>query len=576
MKDLTMNKTTLVTGLWDIGRENLNNDWSRSYQHYLDKFSELLKIDNNLIIFGDESLQKFVMSIRDTSNTQFILRSKDWFKDNDYYEQIQKIRSDVNWINQVGWLQDSTQAKLEMYNPLVMSKVFLLNDAKIMDKFNSEYLFWIDAGITNTVHPGYFTHDKVINKLPNYIDKFTFLTFHYDAEIEVHGFNYEQLNKYAGNKVNLIGRGGFFGGPKDSITNMNGIYYSLLVNTLNNNLMGTEESLFSILLYKHPEIFNYVEIDSNGLVNKFFEDLKNDNVIVKQTIQIITTTPSNNPFNNNHSLSNVTTTDKVGLYVIGFNSPKQLETLIISMLEYDKNFIEKPRKILLDNSTDLSTTPIYSELCSKYGFEHIKKDNLGICGGRQWIAEHFEKSDLEYMYFFEDDMFFYPKKGEVCRNGFNRMVDDLYHKTIGIAKQENFDFLKLNFSEFFGDNSTQWTWYNVPQTVREQYWPDYSKLPELGTDPNAPKVKYENVKIYEGVPYVTGEIYYCNWPQLVSKSGSKKMFLDTTWAHPYEQTWMSHMYQELKQGKLNFGLLLLTPTEHDRFDHYSRELRKES
>ena len=571
-----MNKVTIVTGLWDIGRSNLTNDWARSMGHYLDKFDELLKVEDNMIIFGDENLQKFVMERRNNTNTQFILRNSDWFKHNDYYDQIQKIRNDDTWINQVSWLKESTQARLELYNPLVMSKVFLLNDAKIMDKFDSDYLFWLDAGITNTVHPGYFTHDKVLNKLPNYVDKFSFLTFHYDAETEVHGFNYEQLNKYAGNKVNLIGRGGFFGGPKDTITNINGLYYSLLVETLNNNLMGTEESLFSILLYKYPALFNHFEIESNGLVNKFFEDLKNDNVVPKQTIEIISTTPSNNPFNNTPSLSNITTTDKVGLYVIGFNSPKQLETLITSMLEYDKNFIEKPRKILLDNSSDLSTTPIYSELCSKYGFEHIKKDNLGICGGRQWIAEHFEKSDLEYMFFFEDDMFFYPKKGEVCRNGFNRMVDGLYDKTINISRQENFDFLKLNFSEFFGDNSTQWTWYNVPQTVREQYWPDYSKLPEQGTDPKAPKVKYENIKIYEGVPYVTGEIYYCNWPQLVSKSGSKKMFLETTWAHPYEQTWMSHMYQELKKDKLNFGLLLLTPTEHDRFDHYSRELRKES
>jgi hypothetical protein len=54
------------------------------------------------------------------------------------------------------------------------------------------------------------------------------------------------------------------------------------------------------------------------------------------------------------------------------------------------------------------------------------------------------------------------------------------------------------------------------------------------------------------------------------------MFLETTWRHPYEQTWMSHMFQELKRGKLKFGLLLLTPTEHNRFDHYERELRKES
>lgn len=571
-----MEKLTIVTGLWDIGREHLNNDWSRNYKHYLDKLSELLKIDANLIIFGDENLQQFVNKYRENSNTQFILRNTDWFKNNDYYDKIQKIRTNTEWSNQISWLKDSTQARLELYNPLVMSKMFLLNDARIMDKFNSDYLFWLDAGITNTVHPGYFTHDKVLEKLPKYLKNFTFVAFPYDAETEIHGFKYSEINKYAGNKVEIVGRGGFFGGHKDTISNINGVYYSLLNETLNNELMGTEESLFSILLYKYPELISYFEIENNGLIGTFFENLKNDKLVLKQTVQIISSvsnsvTPSISPIT-----SQTVDKDKVGLYVIGFNSPNQLQTLIDSMLEYDKNFIDKPRKILLDNSTDLTTTPIYSELCSKYGFEHIKKDNLGICGGRQWIAEHFEKSDLEYMFFFEDDMFFYPKKGEVCRNGFNRMVDNLYEKSIKISKSENFDFLKLNFSEFFGDNSVQWSWYNVPQVVRDEYWPEYPKLPEQGTDPNAPKVRYENVKSLDGVPYVTGDIYYCNWPQLVSKSGSKKMFLNTTWAHPYEQTWMSFMYQELKKGNLNFGLLLLTPTEHNRFDHYSRELRKES
>ena len=99
------------------------------------------------------------------------------------------------------------------------------------------------------------------------------------------------------------------------------------------------------------------------------------------------------------------------------------------MLEYDRNFIDSPKKFLLDNSSDLSTTPRYQELCSQYGFEHIKKDNLGICGGRQWIAEHFDKTGLDFYFFFEDDMFFYPKKGEVCKNGFNRFVDNFYNST---------------------------------------------------------------------------------------------------------------------------------------------------
>ena len=152
----------------------------------------------------------------------------------------------------------------------------------------------------------------------------------------------------------------------------------------------------------------------------------------------------------------------------------------------------------------------------------------------------------------------------------------MYQKSLEITKKENFDFLKLNYSEFFGDNGTQWAWYNVPQTVREKFWPEKTKLPEMGLDPNAPKTRYNKIVSHKGVPYTNGEVYYCNWPQIVSREGNKKMFIETKWAHPFEQTWMSHMYQLLKKDELHFGLLLLTPTEHNRFEHYSRELRKES
>ena len=558
-----MSKVTLVTGLWDIGRGNLNEGWSRSYSHYLEKFKQLLSTDLNLIIFGDVELQQFVSQHRSHHNTQFNLRDLDWFKNNDYYQLIQNVRTNPSWYNQTGWLTESTQAKLEMYNPLVMSKMFLLHDAKIMDRFNSDYLFWIDAGITNTVHSGYFTHDKVIDKLPSIISKFTFVSFPYEANTEIHGFDFKKICEYAGDKITKVSRGGFFGGPKSTITDVNSIYYHLMIDTLSKGYMGTEESLFSIMTYKNTDLIDYSEIKDNGFINHFFEEVKNGTTKLKNESK----TPN---------VSRPAGASKVWLYVIGFNSPNQFQTLIDSMLEYDKNFIDKPRKILLDNSTDLSTTPHYSEICEKYGFEHIKKDNLGICGGRQWIAEHFNQSNLDYMYFFEDDMFFYPKKGEVCKNGFNRFVDGLYDKSLNIIQRENLDFLKLNFTEFYGDNSTQWSWYNVPQQVRETIWPNNSKLPVQGLDPNAPRTKFEEIKVHMGLPYSTGEVYYCNWPQVVSKDGSQKMFLETTWARPFEQTWMSHMYQETVKGKIKSGILLLTPTEHNRFDHYSKELRKES
>ena len=271
------NNITLVTGLWDLKRDGLQEGWSISYDNYLERFAVLLKnVPNNMIIFGDRELESIVWQCRDRTknDTLFILREKDWFRHNDYYSLIQSIRQDENWSNQTGWLSSSPQASLELYNPVVTSKMFLLNDARISDPFNSSRLFWIDAGITATVHPGYFSHDRVLDGLPKFIDKFTFITFPYNAVSEIHGFSYPKICEYAGTDVKKVARGGFFGGPKDSIARINGIYYSLLMSTLKDHYMGTEESIFSILLYRYRSLVRHFMIQENGLLGKFFEDLK--------------------------------------------------------------------------------------------------------------------------------------------------------------------------------------------------------------------------------------------------------------------------------------------------------------
>ena len=561
-------KVTIVTGLWNLGRDKISSSFSRGYDNYLDKFSNLLKCDANMYIFCDPSDEEFVWKYRSKENTVVNTMSLPellkWFSFTDLTNEIRKKET---WLSQSSWLKESPQATLEGYNPLVMSKMFMLNNVTIWNPFSSEYFFWIDAGITNTVHYGYFTHDRVFDNLPNFIDTnqdFVFLTYPYEGGNEIHGFDRTAIARYANTDyVKYVCRGGFFGGKKKRINELNGVYYSYLNNSLNEGFMGTEESIFSIMLYNHPELITQYNIKQDGLVWPFFEDLK-DGEFSKNVSSIAKV------------LSNKGDISNTSLYVITFNSPKQFETLINSMIKYDPEFITKPKKYLLDNSSDDSTFEKYKELCEEYDFEHIKKDNLGICGGRQFIAEHFEESDSEYMFFFEDDMFFFPNEGTFCKNGFKRFDNKLYQKSLRIIQKENFDFLKLSFTEFFGDNITQWSWYNVPQVVREEFWPEKKNLPVQGLDPNAPKTKFTNIGSFEGIPYASGEVYYSNWPQVVSKEGNKKMFLTTKWAHPFEQTWMSYMYQETKKGNLNPGILLMTPTEHDRFEHYDRNLRKES
>jgi hypothetical protein len=61
----------------------------------------------------------------------------------------------------------------------------------------------------------------------------------------------------------------------------------------------------------------------------------------------------------------------------------------------------------------------------------------------------------------------------------------------------------------------------------------------------------------------------------MTKNGNYNCYLKTKFKNPYEQTLMSHCYQETIKGNIFGSVLLLTPTEHNRFDFYDSKLRKE-
>ena len=560
----TNNKNlTIVTGIWDLRRDQAGEGFKRPFSHYTENFAKLLKTDVNMVIFTEKKNEDLIWKYRRKDNTHVIFKEVESFKTEfAFFDQIQKIRTNPAWYNSAHWLKDSTQATLEYYNPMVMSKYFMLHDAVCYNYFNTDYFAWLDGGITNTVHEGYFTHDKVLDKVTSFLSKLFFISFPYTGNTEIHGFSREGMNKFCNaDSVDYVCRGGFFGGHKDYIRKYNSVYYHLLSNTLSEGYMGTEESIFTIMAHQAENDCKRFMIEDNGLINKFFEDVKTD------TAAIVESTKHTEILN-----------PKVSLYVISYNSPKQFQTLIESYLQQD-GFIKDTTNYLLDNSTDLTTTDEYIKICKKYNFTHIKKDNLGICGGRQFIAEHFAETDSDFYIFLEDDMNLLDEKiakTTVCNSGLGRYTDNLYSKCLSIINTEGYDFLKFSFSEFYGTNTTQWSWYNVPQHIREKFFPEKISLPRIGTDPNAPKTKFNNIKSFQNLPYADGEVYYCNWPQIVSRAGNRRMFLDTKWSHPYEQTWMSHMFQLTKENKLHGAVLLISPINHHRFHFYDAKERKES
>lgn len=538
------NNISFVTGIWDLNRGDSKPEWRRSFDHYKNHFIQLLQDlkHHNLIIFADPSLESIVWEYREPKNTKIFHHTKEDFSGSffPFFNRVQEIRNDPAWYSRASWLKDSTQGSLEYYNPMVMSKMFLLHNAKCFDPFNSEYFYWIDGGLSNTMSLGYFNNPTVIDNLIKLSDNFLFITFPYETTSEIHGFCINEMKKYAkNNNVNRVARGGFFGGHKDSISDANQLYYSLLQDTLNGGYMGTEESIFTLMTYLDPSIYRHEMIEGNGLIYYFFEQLQGSNIKIKNK--------------------------EANLYIITYNSPQQVEMVLTSFLTNDKNFLDKPNKILINNSTNTSYDQAYNEIIKKYQFTEIKRGNLGICGGRQLAAEHFAESNSEYMFFFEDDMLLdYSGK---CPFGLPKHANDLYNNLIKIIEKEKYDFIKFSFSEFYGHNGEQWSWHNVPLHLKEEYFGDIS---------SRPNTKFNNIKSFNSIPYVDGEIYYSNWPHIISREGNQKCFIDTKWVRPYEQTWMSHIYTLTKNQTIKPGILLLSPITHNRIHHYGKDERKEN
>ena len=559
--------TALVTGIWDLGRDSLSEGWGRSFDHYLAKFEELLSNLEGipLIVFIDPQHEYLVWKHRKQEDTRVYHYPKEVFGGSffPFFDQVQEIRTKPEWMNQVSWLPESTQAKLEWYNPMVMSKMFMLHNAKCFNPFDSKYLFWIDGGITNTVHPGYFMKDRVIEKIEDITRKMLFICFPYETTTEIHGFDIIKMQEMAGTKeVNRVARGGFFGGDVEYISRANDLYYSLLQTSLSSGYMGTEESIFTLMTYIDPDVYRHEDILGDGLISTFFENMKNQKSLIylntEESQTQISPVVENIPrYSNKETV----------LYINTFNAPEQLSMLLNSFEQYDKNFLNKTKKILINNSNNAQLEGSYDEICKNYDFvEQIKQGNMGICRARQFAAESFAQTQSRYMLFFEDDMLL-DLSEEKCPFGLQKNVKDIFENLINIMNEEEFDFLKLSFSEFFGHNGEQWSWHNVPQSNRTLYFGDVN---------HRPPTNFNHIKTSRGVPYCNGEVYYSNWPHIIGQIGNQKLFLNTKWDSPYEQTWMSHIYTLTRNKQINPAILLASPITHTRKYFYEAKERREN
>lgn len=257
---------------------------------------------------------------------------------------------------------------------------------------------------------------------------------------------------------------------------------------------------------------------------------------------------------------------KVDLYIVTFNSPPQLRLLLDSIALANPELLKLESKTLIDNSIDLTTIEAYDKIALDYGFEVIRQGNMGITGSRYWAAKRFDQSDSDYMVWFEDDMLLVADETKVCRNGLNCYVPNWLRKCISIIKDESLDLIKISFTEFWGDHHQQWAWHNLASDEeRSQYF----------SSADHPMIWHRSAT-FSGLSYLIGEVYYCNWPSVITKAGNRKLFIDPKFeAPPFEQDVMRESFIQIRAGKFKSAVLMASLVNHNRVYHYNGDIRKE-
>lgn len=136
----------LVTALYDIGRDQWQF-FRRSFNEYLSYFSNVLGLNVNLIVYSDETVEKFVLDRRkDYQNKTKTYRIK--FSELEYYQYRQHINDVIasSEFRESNDMLDHPEAFSVEYLILMNNKISFLADAVRRNPFNSTHFFWIDAG----------------------------------------------------------------------------------------------------------------------------------------------------------------------------------------------------------------------------------------------------------------------------------------------------------------------------------------------------------------------------------------------------------------------------------------------
>jgi hypothetical protein len=246
---------TIITGIIDIGRGDIDGPFARPFSFYLESLSALLRMDQPLIIYVQKQYEDWVRRHRTKGKTVIRTVELEDIEAFPFFERIQSIRTSEKWVRQAAWLKDSPQYRLAHYVPLMMMRLDWLQNEARLNPFGTDRVYWLDGGILSNWRYKAFGRQVIGKRIPG--RRFLVYSFPYRRSKEIHGFPRSACAQFCRVRtIRWVCRGGLCGGPLDYVHQVGKHIGEIMSETLDAGFMGTDENLLTIMAYRHPELIS--------------------------------------------------------------------------------------------------------------------------------------------------------------------------------------------------------------------------------------------------------------------------------------------------------------------------------
>ena len=238
------NKLCCVSGYWQVKNkhENSFDSW----------FKNTLNVNHPYIFFCNENIIDNIKFYRNNFPTHFLN-----YDLNNFLTNALPFRDDITHPLHCPSIELSK---------IWHEKMNLLDIASKLNPYNSEWFFWIDAGMCSLRNSDRTFEFKNLDKL----DKLDIDKFHYTKSVVNPTFSYENIKR--GIYTHEIS--GTYLIHKNMIGKFKDLYYQYLYLTLNNidklqekYFAASDQCIWSLIYVNHPELFNKIGDGYGEIIN---------------------------------------------------------------------------------------------------------------------------------------------------------------------------------------------------------------------------------------------------------------------------------------------------------------------